>query len=160
MFELVSAYGTVGLSLGIPDVSFTLFARIHILTSYFQQNYSFVGAMHPLSKLVVCVVMLRGRHRGLPVAIDRAIMLPHEFKKDDEGDGNNEDTDSTFGDSPDNHRSFVHSETMTSRNTSGIRRRENGKSMRMSALTPVFDTQGEGYRTQHTGELSKGDREP
>jgi hypothetical protein len=25
--------------------------------------------------------MLRGRHRGLPVAIDRAIMLPHEFEK-------------------------------------------------------------------------------
>jgi hypothetical protein len=25
--------------------------------------------------------MLRGRHRGLPVAIDRAIMLPSEFEK-------------------------------------------------------------------------------
>lgn len=25
--------------------------------------------------------MLRGRHRGLPVAIDRAVMLPFEFKK-------------------------------------------------------------------------------
>jgi hypothetical protein len=24
--------------------------------------------------------MLRGRHRGLPVAIDRAVMLPAEFK--------------------------------------------------------------------------------
>ena len=24
--------------------------------------------------------MLRGRHRGLPVAIDRAVMLPNEFK--------------------------------------------------------------------------------
>lgn len=24
--------------------------------------------------------MLRGRHRGLPVAIDRAVMLPHEFR--------------------------------------------------------------------------------
>ncbi len=159
MFELVSAYGTVGLSLGIPDVSYTLFACIRILTSYFQQNYSFVGAMHPLSKLVVCVVMLRGRHRGLPVAIDRAIMLPHEFKKDDDGEGYNEDTDSTYDDFPDNHRSFVHSETITSRHTSGIRRRENGKSMRMSALSPVFDTQGEGYRTQYAGELSKEDRE-
>lgn len=25
--------------------------------------------------------MLRGRHRGLPNAIDRAVMLPREFKK-------------------------------------------------------------------------------
>ena len=24
--------------------------------------------------------MLRGRHRGLPVALDRAVMLPQEFK--------------------------------------------------------------------------------
>ncbi|KAF9560954.1 hypothetical protein CPC08DRAFT_750168 [Agrocybe pediades] len=69
IFELVSAYGTVGLSLGIPD-----------------QNYSFVGAMHTLSKLIICLVMLRGRHRGLPVAIDRAVMLPSEFKKDEELD--------------------------------------------------------------------------
>jgi hypothetical protein len=28
--------------------------------------------------------MLRGRHRGLPVAIDRAILIPFEFKKDQE----------------------------------------------------------------------------
>ncbi|KAJ8591379.1 hypothetical protein M405DRAFT_788957 [Rhizopogon salebrosus TDB-379] len=62
IFELVSAYGTVGLSLGIPT-----------------ENYSFSGALHPLSKLIVCLVMLRGRHRGLPVAIDRAILLPSEF---------------------------------------------------------------------------------
>ncbi|KAF8648539.1 hypothetical protein AX16_006243 [Volvariella volvacea WC 439] len=59
LFELVSAYGTVGLSLGIPD-----------------QNYSFSGAFKPLSKLIVCAVMIRGRHRGLPVAIDRAVVLP------------------------------------------------------------------------------------
>ncbi|KAG2038690.1 cation transport protein-domain-containing protein [Suillus americanus] len=63
MFELVSAYGTVGLSLGIPT-----------------ENYSFSGAFKPLSKLILCLVMLRGRHRGLPVAIDRAIMFPSEFK--------------------------------------------------------------------------------
>lgn len=30
--------------------------------------------------------MIRGRHRGLPVAIDRAVMLPHEFSKKDKGD--------------------------------------------------------------------------
>ncbi|KAL1746659.1 cation transport protein-domain-containing protein [Schizophyllum fasciatum] len=63
LFELVSAYGTVGLSLGLPT-----------------NNYSFAGALRPLSKLILCAVMLRGRHRGLPVAIDRAVMLPNEFK--------------------------------------------------------------------------------
>ena len=35
--------------------------------------------MHTLSKLIVCLVMLRGRHRGLPVALDRAVLLPSEF---------------------------------------------------------------------------------
>lgn len=70
MFEIVSAYGTVGLSLGIGD-----------------QNYSLCGAFRPLSKLVVCAVILRGRHRGLPVAIDRAILLPSDFEGNDEGDG-------------------------------------------------------------------------
>jgi hypothetical protein len=49
-----------------------------------QANYSFSGAFRPLSKLIMCVVMLRGRHRGLPVAIDRAVMLPAEFRKDDQ----------------------------------------------------------------------------
>jgi len=65
VFELVSAYGTVGLSLGLPTA-----------------NYSLSGAFHPLSKLIICLVMLRGRHRGLPVAIDRAVMLP-ELQLDD-----------------------------------------------------------------------------
>ncbi|PIL33508.1 transporter [Ganoderma sinense ZZ0214-1] len=65
IFELVSAYGTVGLSLGLPFAS-----------------YSFSGALHPLSKLIISLVMLRGRHRGLPVAIDRAVMLPFEFRDD------------------------------------------------------------------------------
>ena len=45
-----------------------------------QANYSFSGALSPLSKLIICAVMLRGRHRGLPVAIDRAVMLPFEFQ--------------------------------------------------------------------------------
>ncbi|KAJ3523993.1 hypothetical protein NM688_g8637 [Phlebia brevispora] len=76
LFELVSAYGTVGLSLGVPYA-----------------NYSLSGALSPLSKLIVCAVMLRGRHRGLPVAIDRAVILPFEFRdatdaaEDGTGDG-------------------------------------------------------------------------
>jgi len=55
VFEMVSAFGGIGLTLGIPT-----------------DNFSFSGALKPLSKLIVCIIMLRGRHRGLPVAIDRA----------------------------------------------------------------------------------------
>ena len=56
---------------------------------FFQANYSFSGAFRPLSKLIVCAVMLRGRHRGLPVAIDRAVILPFEFR-DAASEENNE----------------------------------------------------------------------
>lgn len=65
MFELVSAYGNIGLSIGLPNA-----------------NYSTCGAFHPLSKVIVCLVMIRGRQRGLPVAIDRAVMLPREFQRE------------------------------------------------------------------------------
>ncbi|KAF2702990.1 high affinity potassium transport protein [Pleomassaria siparia CBS 279.74] len=69
LFEIVSAYGTVGLSLGYPGV-----------------NTSFSGQMKPLSKLIVIAMQIRGRHRGLPYALDRAILLPSEslHKKEDE----------------------------------------------------------------------------
>jgi len=33
---------------------------------------------------VLCAVMLRGRHRGLPVALDRAVRLPGWDEDDDE----------------------------------------------------------------------------
>ncbi|KAI0719098.1 TrkH-domain-containing protein [Cerioporus squamosus] len=62
VFELVSAFGGIGLTLGIPT-----------------ENFSFTGAFGPLSKLVVIIIMVRGRHRGLPVAIDRAILLPEDL---------------------------------------------------------------------------------
>lgn len=61
VFEVVSGYGCVGISVGLPNVA-----------------YSFCGGWHALSKLILCAVMLRGRHRGLPVAIDRAVLLPGE----------------------------------------------------------------------------------
>ncbi|MCJ1386052.1 hypothetical protein MMC17_009177 [Xylographa soralifera] len=61
IFEVISAYGCVGISIGLPN-----------------QDPSFSGGWHVLSKLILCAVMLRGRHRGLPVAIDRAILLPGE----------------------------------------------------------------------------------
>ncbi|KAB8215050.1 cation transport protein-domain-containing protein [Aspergillus novoparasiticus] len=62
IFETISAYGCVGITTGLPD-----------------QAYSFSGGWHSLSKVVLCAVMLRGRHRSLPVAIDKAIMLPGEY---------------------------------------------------------------------------------
>lgn len=61
IFEVVSGYGCVGISIGLPN-----------------EEYSFCGAWHKLSKLVLCAVMIRGRHRGLPVAIDQAVLLPSE----------------------------------------------------------------------------------
>ncbi|MCJ1468516.1 hypothetical protein MMC07_007145 [Pseudocyphellaria aurata] len=61
LFEVVSGYGCVGISTGLPDAA-----------------YSFCGGWHVLSKLILCAVMIRGRHRGLPVAIDRAVLLPGE----------------------------------------------------------------------------------
>jgi len=68
LFEIVSAYGTVGLSLGYSGV-----------------NTSFSGQFKPLSKLIIIAMQLRGRHRGLPYALDRAILLPSEslHKKED-----------------------------------------------------------------------------
>ncbi|OHE99951.1 cation transporter [Colletotrichum orchidophilum] len=59
IFEVVSGYGCVGISVGLP-----------------KDAMSFSGGWHPGSKLVLCLVMLRGRHRGLPVALDRAVRLP------------------------------------------------------------------------------------
>ncbi|CAO2649843.1 Nn.00g011350.m01.CDS01 [Neocucurbitaria sp. VM-36] len=61
LFEVTSAYGTVGLSTGIPG-----------------KDYSLSGSFASLSKVVMLFVMVRGRHRGLPLAIDRSILLPGE----------------------------------------------------------------------------------
>ncbi|KAL2181833.1 cation transport protein-domain-containing protein [Thermothelomyces heterothallicus CBS 202.75] len=61
LFEVVSAYGTVGMSLGYPGINASLSAK-----------FSVVG------KLVIVAMMIRGRHRGLPYALDRAILLPSE----------------------------------------------------------------------------------
>jgi len=63
IFEVIAAYGCVGLSIGLPD-----------------QAYSFCGAWRASGKLILCALMLRGRHRGLPVAIDKAIQLPGEME--------------------------------------------------------------------------------
>lgn len=61
LFELVSAYGTVGLSLGYTGINASLCSQFSVL-----------------GKLVVLAMMIRGRHRGLPYGLDRAVLLPSE----------------------------------------------------------------------------------
>ncbi|KAK6464408.1 high-affinity potassium uptake transporter [Scheffersomyces coipomensis] len=64
LFEIISAYGTVGLSLGYPGI-----------------NASLSAEFSTISKLVIIAMMIRGRHRGLPYSLDRAIMLPDQNMK-------------------------------------------------------------------------------
>lgn len=59
IFEAVSAYSCVGVSFGYPG-----------------QSYSFCGAWHTFSKLLLIAVALRGRHRGLSVIIANADLFP------------------------------------------------------------------------------------
>ncbi|MCJ1261314.1 hypothetical protein MMC22_001178 [Lobaria immixta] len=59
LFDIISAFGNMGVSTGVP-----------------YDDFSFCGAWHSASKCVLILVMLRGRHRSLPVAIDRAVLLP------------------------------------------------------------------------------------
>ncbi|ROW08609.1 hypothetical protein VPNG_06205 [Cytospora leucostoma] len=59
LFEIVAGYTNVGMSVGLPN-----------------QSYSFSGGWYTGSKLIMVLMMLRGRHRGLPVALDHAVKLP------------------------------------------------------------------------------------
>lgn len=61
--------GNVGLSLGEPTVSTSL-----------------CGLFGVFGKLVICAMMIRGRHRCLPYNIDRAIMLPGDSAPSAEND--------------------------------------------------------------------------
>ncbi|TQV99494.1 trk family potassium uptake protein [Cordyceps javanica] len=69
LFEVVSAYGTVGLSMGAAGVNASLCSQ-----------FSVVG------KLIIAALQIRGRHRGLPYGLDKAVLLPSEarFKKEAE----------------------------------------------------------------------------
>ncbi|KAJ5233515.1 uncharacterized protein N7469_005281 [Penicillium citrinum] len=58
IFETVSAYSCVGVSIGYPG-----------------QSYAFCGSWHALSKLVLIAVSLQGRHRGLASSLDTSIAL-------------------------------------------------------------------------------------
>ena len=59
IFDTVSAFRAVGLSTGVP-----------------YDSYSFCGAWYTVRKLILVVVMIRSRYRGLPMAIDRAVLIP------------------------------------------------------------------------------------
>lgn len=50
---------------------------------------SLSGQFTTFSKVVICAMMIRGRHRGLPYAMDRAVILPG----DEEGEGKGGKTD-------------------------------------------------------------------
>ncbi|KXJ89839.1 cation transport protein-domain-containing protein [Microdochium bolleyi] len=69
LFEIVSGYTNIGISVGIPD-----------------QSYSMSGGFYTGSKIIMVIVMLRGRHRGLPVALDRAVKMPAKRLEDLEED--------------------------------------------------------------------------
>ncbi|KAF9047413.1 cation transport protein-domain-containing protein [Panaeolus papilionaceus] len=150
LFELVSAYGTVGLSLGIPD-----------------QNYSLSGAFTTFSKIVVCVVMLRGRHRGLPMSIDRAIMFPSEFSQVEDAIRERKSLYSADGDAPlrdpdnyEQHEPFVYSETMTSARASLHRRfSQNGRLRRPGTHDDLYSVAERGDTSSNEGRLRRQESE-
>lgn len=61
LFEIVAAYGTVGLSVGDGG-----------------SGRSFSGGMRMWSKVVILAMQVRGRHRGLPCRLDHAVLLSNE----------------------------------------------------------------------------------
>ncbi|KAH7354227.1 low-affinity potassium transport protein [Plectosphaerella cucumerina] len=67
LFEIISAYGTVGLSLGYTGVDASL-----------SSQFSTLG------KLVIIAMQIRGRHRGLPYGLDRAVLLPSAKRFEEE----------------------------------------------------------------------------
>lgn len=78
LFEVVSAYGTVGLSLG-----------------YAWTETSLCAQFRDVSKVVILAMQVRGRHRGLPYALDHAVLLPWEMRSQDED--NDDDGDEEEG---------------------------------------------------------------
>ncbi|PQE28534.1 putative potassium transport 1 protein [Rutstroemia sp. NJR-2017a WRK4] len=66
-YLIMIAYGTVGLSLGYTNI-----------------NASFSAEFNTISKLVIIAMQIRGRHRGLPYELDRAILLPSEHLQEKE----------------------------------------------------------------------------
>lgn len=65
MFEVSSAFGTVGLSMGFNGLA-----------------TSFSGALHPASRFIIILVMLAGCHRGKPFSFDPAVNLSVEIERE------------------------------------------------------------------------------
>jgi len=61
LFEVSSAYGGTGASIGFPNVA-----------------YSFSGVWTTFPKLLIISLLLLGRQRGLVTNIDAAVQLPDE----------------------------------------------------------------------------------
>jgi len=57
IYEVVSAFGTVGFSMG-----------------YQERPYSYSGVLTPTSKFMIALIMMLGRHRGLPSSDDPAVV--------------------------------------------------------------------------------------
>lgn len=93
-FYCFSAYGNVGLSLGytcVPESpgvecvspTYSFVGKGHflfLLGSFLIFTHSwwiYLGAFKPLSKLIIILLMLVGRHRGLPENIDTAVTIPN-----------------------------------------------------------------------------------
>jgi len=66
LYEMASAFGTVGLSLGYPGVDASL-------SAVFSTG----------SKVMMCLAMLIGRHRGLPASLDDIVRVPRPIKNTD-----------------------------------------------------------------------------
>jgi hypothetical protein len=66
LYEISSAFGTVGLSLGYPNTVTSFSARWSVA-----------------SKVLLCGVMLMGRHRGLPSELDSAVAIVSRQQDED-----------------------------------------------------------------------------
>ncbi|GKZ48349.1 hypothetical protein AbraIFM66951_012117 [Aspergillus brasiliensis] len=62
LFEVLSGYGGSGVSVGGPE----------------GRHFSFCGSWHPISKVILGVIILKGRHHRLPYAIDKVVMLSND----------------------------------------------------------------------------------
>jgi Trk-type K+ transport system membrane component len=83
IFEVTSAYANVGFSLGVPYVRnpFATFTLPSLMLSVDQSDASFATSLSTVSKLVLMAAMIRGRTRELPIAIDRAVLTPHQLQQ-------------------------------------------------------------------------------
>eukprot|EP00913_Durusdinium_trenchii_P028590 g26813.t1 len=70
LFEILSAYGTCGLSLG-----------------YENQTFSFSGVWSDASQMLLVATMILGRLRGLPDSIDASVRMAMPTSDDQEWDG-------------------------------------------------------------------------